>query len=151
VGAIVALLACTACATPTTREAPPIPAVAPLAPDALRVRLVFDAEVDLDLYVTGPDLETVYFANPETRDGGILEADRRCDAPAPRVETVVFSPAAAGVYRVGVDFMVRCDGSTDEAPYRIVFESPDGASELHRGTAHFGVFETVVFERTVGR
>ncbi len=138
-----------ACAGPPSDPNAPIPPAEPLEPGALRVRLVFGPDVDLDLYVTGPSLETVYFANDVARDGGFLEADRRCDDPAPRVETVVFPGAAAGDYRVGVDFMVRCDRSTDEAPYRIVIETPDGASRLHRGTARFGLFDSRVLERRV--
>jgi hypothetical protein len=146
----VAVLVSIGCASPPAAEMP-IPDAPPLTPGALRVRLVFDAHVDLDLYVTGPRLETVYFANTESREGGILEADRRCDAPAPRVESVVFPGATTGLYRVGVDFMMRCDGSTDESRYRIVFENPDGTSQLVRGTARFGVFESRVLERTIER
>ena len=119
---------------------------APLTPGALRVRLVFASEADLDLYVTGPSRETVYFANASARDGGVLEADRRCDAPAPRVESIVFPAAPPGVYRVGVDFMVRCDGATDEAPYRLVIEAPGRAPLEQRGAARFGVFAPRVVE-----
>jgi len=106
----------------------------------LRVRLLFGAEADLDLYVSGPALETVYFANETSRDGGRLERDRRCGDPAPRVETVVFEDAAPGAYRVGVDFMVRCDGA-DEAPYTIIVEAPGRAPLEHSGVARFGAFD----------
>lgn len=130
-GRIAALLACAllACATPLRDAAPPAPPTPPPPAGAVRVQLVFGAEADLDLYVTGPANETVYFANERSADGGRLEADLRCDAPAPRVETVVFPQAPAGDYRVGVDFPERCDGGADEAVYRLVVRAPGGVRE----------------------
>jgi hypothetical protein len=83
----------------------------PLAPDTLQVRLAFDAAADLDLYVTDPMQETVYFGNTPARTGGRLEADRRCQDAAPRIETVVFAPAPTGRYRVGVDYPRPCTAS----------------------------------------
>ena len=46
----------------------------------LSVQLAFEADTDLDLYVTGPLLETVYFANLASKSGGELSADVRCDS-----------------------------------------------------------------------
>jgi hypothetical protein len=142
-----AALLCLACAGATPPPLAP-PAGAPLTPGALRVRLVFGAAADLDLYVTGPAQETVYFANDTSRDGGALEADRRCDDPAPRVETVVFEDAAPALYRVGVDFMVRCNGA-DEAPYALVVEAPGREAVTRNGVARFGAFEPVALELRV--
>lgn len=86
------------------------------------MRLVFGAEADLDLYVTGPNQETVYFANTPVGTGA-LDADRRCDHPGPRVETTSFLPAPAGRYRVGVDHAARCGPQGGNAPYRVVLET----------------------------
>jgi hypothetical protein len=122
----------------------------PAPPDAARVPLFFDAAVDLDLYVTGPAQETVYFANDTSRDGGALTADRRCDSPAPRVETVTFAPAPAGPYRIGVDFMVRCTPGIDRAGFELVWEIPGQAPVRQRGEARFGVFDPRVAEFHVG-
>ena len=73
-GALAALLAgvlwAAGCASPVPAPAPPEAGSLPAG--ALRARLVFSADADLDLYVTGPDLETVYFANTPTRLGGVL-------------------------------------------------------------------------------
>ena len=52
----------------------------------LLLRLAFGAEADLDLYVTDPQLETLYYANTPVRSGGELLEDQRCDA------TPAFSP-----------------------------------------------------------
>src|SRR5262245_1845234 len=82
------VLAAVSCATP----APPAPPALELPAPAggLRVERHFGAEADLDLYVTDPLQETVYFANSPTRRGGRLEQDLRCDAATPRSEVVVF-------------------------------------------------------------
>ena len=122
----------------------------PAAPDAARVQLVFDESVDLDLYVTGPAQEAVYFANATSRDGGALTADRRCDSAPPRIETVTFAPAPAGRYRIGVDFMVRCAPGTDRASYELIWETPGQAPVHQRGQAVFGVFDPRVAEFRVG-
>jgi len=115
------------------------------SPTDLVVRLAFGAGADLDLYVTGPREETVYFANTPSRIGGHLEADLRCDAPAPRIETVVFPDAPAGRYRVGVDFPARCDARRDGVPFVVTVRSAHGTRE-QAGWLEPGVFEPVVLE-----
>lgn len=84
--------------------------------EGLVVRLMFEENVDLDLYVTDPLLETVYFARHDSRTGGRIVADVRCDAVGPRIEEIRFPEPWPGRYRVGVDFPHRCDGSGSRAP-----------------------------------
>lgn len=139
-GVPLATLALLACATPAPR-----PAEAPLAPGALRVELHFGAEADLDLYVTDPALESVYFANSPTRLGGVLERDLRCDAPPPRVEAVVFETPPPGRYRVGVDFPQRCRLTASRVAYTIVVRG-DGLRREERGEIDFGRFESIALE-----
>ena len=96
----------------------------PPVPGEVRVRLVFGETADLDLYVTDPFQETVYFANSPSRGGGRLDRDVRCGDPLPRIETVVFEPAQPGRYRVGVDFPpMTCDGAPNSVSFVVVFES----------------------------
>jgi hypothetical protein len=105
------LLAALAAACAREPVPPRTPAGAPPPPGELRFELVFGAGADLDLYVSDPGQETVYYANPVSRaSGGRLEADRRCDAAAPRVERIRFPDAPGGRYRVGVDYAQRCPG-----------------------------------------
>src|SRR4029453_11922130 len=55
----------------------------------LVVRLAFEPGADLDLSVSDPRDETIYYANTPARSGGALDADQRCGAePAERIETV---------------------------------------------------------------
>jgi len=143
---LASVLACANGPAPAPRG-PPGP---PLGAESVRVHLLFGAAVDLDLYVTGPSQETVYFGNDRSLEGGELQADQRCDAPAPRAETVLFPVAPPGVYRVGVDFMVRCDTGTRRAGYTLWIEAPGRAPQRLEGEAEFGVFEPRVSEFRVG-
>jgi len=115
---------------------------------ALRVRLAFGARADLDLYVTDPSAETVYFANTPAQSGGALESDVRCGAQAPRVETVAFQAAPAGRYRVGVDYPAPCDGSGEPVPFVVAVEHGSTQREQH-GMALPGRFHVIVLEFAV--
>lgn len=112
---------------------------------SLVVRLAFDADADLDLYVTDPAQETVYFGNSPSGGGGKLLVDQRCDAPTPRVETVVFARRTRGIVRVGVDAPERCRDDVRAVPFVVDLR----AGEQHvqrRGVAIPGRFEVIVLE-----
>jgi len=117
----------------------------PLNQQALQVALVFGDAADLDLYVTDPVQETVYFANSPSRSGGSLEADRRCDAPAPRVEVVRYEWPRAGRYRVGVDYPERCRAANDPIPFLVIIDA-HGQRHERRGTIELGQFQSIVVE-----
>jgi uncharacterized protein YfaP (DUF2135 family) len=117
----------------------------------LLVRLAFDDAADLDLFVTDPMQESVYFANSPTRSGGRLQDDRRCDDLPPRVESVHYSNPMPGRYRVGVDFHERCTESPlsgeEEKQGLYVVRVDDGARVLERkGMVIPGQFEVIVIE-----
>ncbi len=120
----------------------------PSAPVAtLVVRLAFSREADLDLYVTDPRLETLYYANTPTLAGGALERDRRCtdEATDPvRVEVVRFESPPGGRYRVGVDYPHRCGGD-DVVAFALSIEV-SGDRNLHAGLARWLDFTTIVTE-----
>jgi hypothetical protein len=121
-------------------------AMVPPAPAGeLVVRLAFEPGADLDLYVSDPLEETVYYANTPARSGGALEADRRCREPGDGVETVRFAAPRAGRYRVGVDFQHRCDGEERVAPWVIAVDA-NGERRLLRGLASWNVFASRVDE-----
>jgi len=111
----------------------------------LAVSLTFGAAADLDLYVTDPHLETVYFANSPSRSGGWLDGDRRCDDEPPRVETVRFERPLPGRYRIGVDYPERCRAFKDPIPF-LVRVGGKGLRKEHRATISLGRFEAVVLE-----
>ena len=132
----------------------PVPLAAPVrappSPDDLRVELVFGEGADLDLYLTDPSQETVYYANsPSQVNGGRLEADLRCEAAAPRVETVVFPSAPPGRYRVGVDRAETCSGGSAVEPFAVTVEAPGGERRELRGEIARGRFLARVLEFTL--
>ena len=121
-------------------------AVEPDPRDGLRVQLAFGTRADLDLYVTDPFEETVYYANTPTRAGGELIEDRRCVHEAPRIETVRFpQPLAPGRYRVGVDYPRACDEAKEPAPFAVSIDGPGGRI-TQQGLARHQVFEPIVLE-----
>ncbi|HZP40351.1 MAG TPA: hypothetical protein VFD84_02440 [Candidatus Binatia bacterium] len=126
------------------------PAVPPGAPDGLRVTLAWSAPVDLDLYVTDPALETVYFASPRTRSGATLVRDTRCadGGPPPHFEIVRWPAPPPGRYRVGVDFLEACTRGTAEAAYRVVVDT-GGERRETLGRARVAERNPVVLEFTV--
>ena len=118
---------------------------------ALAVTLVWDAPVDLDLYVTDPGLETVYYANARARSGGRLERDARCadQASGERSEATRWPAPPAGRYRVGVDFPETCaERAPHDVSYRLVIEV-DGRREEVRGRAKLAERDTQAFEFTL--
>jgi hypothetical protein len=124
----------------------------PAAAGALRVRLAFGGEADLDLYVTDPLAETLYFANERAASGGRLIADARCDSPAPRIEEVLFAAPLPGSYRVGVDYMVyraSCGEQPRVVAYVLAIDGPQGR-RIERGLARRGIFDPRVLELTLG-
>ena len=118
----------------------------------LVVRLMFESDVDLDLYVTDPLLETVYFARHDSRTGGRIVSDVRCDTTGPRVEEIRFPDPWPGRYRVGVDFPHRCDGSASRvpAPFAVTVDLDGSATESVHGLVEREFFEVRVLEFDIG-
>lgn len=111
----------------------------------LVVRLAFGPEADLDLYVTDPQLETVYFANHKSKSGGQISADRRCGGDAVRIEEVQFDVVLAGHYRVGIDYPEGCDGATGPAAHAVSVVY-NGKRLEARGSVSLQKFEVIVLE-----
>jgi hypothetical protein len=137
------------------RAKPPValapPAMAPVASRAagVRVTLLWSSPVDLDLYVTDPSLETVYFANSRSQTGGRLEQDVTCKGIAggggALTERAEWAEASKGRYRVGVDFMEDCGSEIDETEFRVVTEV-SGKRRERAAKILKGRFEPVVLE-----
>lgn len=120
-------------------------AAAPVDAKALVVRLAFGPEADLDLYVTDPMLETVYFANHKAKSGGQISADGRCGGKTIQSEHVQFDAPMPGRYRVGIDYPESCDGTTDPAAHAISVLY-NGKRLEAKGTVSLQQFEVIVLE-----
>jgi len=114
-----------AAADATAAEQPAEPVVAPEQVAALdvadvpemgtgevQVTLLWATGDDLDLYVTEPGGETIYYDAPTSSSGGALDVDDRggdCAAPANRAENVFWaSGAPQGTYTVEVRNYLAC-------------------------------------------
>jgi hypothetical protein len=136
----------TACSKPPRVELPPPPPVV-AGESGMRVTLTWDSPVDLDLYLTDPTWETLYFGNNPTRTGATLVQKASCghDDAKPAVELArVFDPAP-GPYRIGIDFIDACHSDLDQVPYRIVVDV-DGQRREMTGEAGLARFDVVVME-----
>jgi hypothetical protein len=148
----VLLVLIAACTTEAPSQPPPPIAPAPVLPDLdptgpgeLRVRLAFGTAADLDLYVTDPLQEAVYFGNNPSLGGGQLDVDRRCEHPAPRVESIVFARPQPGRYRVSIDYARACSEPATPVAYRVRVEAP-GVDREHRGEIKPGFRELISLE-----
>jgi hypothetical protein len=115
----------------------------------LVVQLAFGAEADLDLYVTDPLLETTYFANRQSKSGGSLGKDSRCDGGPLQIEEVKFKAPIHGRYRVGVDFPKRCKAGPRDFEERAAFTLSifyNGQRKLLQSTVDYHFFELAVLE-----
>jgi hypothetical protein len=113
------------------------------------VALVWSAPVDLDLYLTDPTWETVYFANNPSRAGARLLRDTRCRDLAPSesafMELAAVTEPTPGAYRVGVDFIDACKGKPDPVGFRVVAEY-GGVRRETTGTVRLAEFQPIVVE-----
>ena len=147
--AVLAVAIAFGCARPRGDSSQPLAArlqaaVVEAPAGALVVQLSFDASADLDLYVTDPLQETVYFANTPSRSGGALDRDRTCKDPAPRVETIVFERPLPGRYRIGVENAEPC-GAASSAPFAVRATRGEQRSESS-GALPARRFEPIVLE-----
>lgn len=115
----------------------------------LLVQLAFGPEADLDLYVTDPRLETVYFANHRSKSGGEISADNRCDGEAFRIEEIRFGVPEPGRYRVGIDYPEGCDGAGEPSAHAVSVSYNGQRLEAH-GSVSLQQFEVIVLEFDIG-
>ena len=133
--------------------------------DSLTIQLTFGTDADLDLYVTDPLLETVYFARHSGRSGGRISKDVSCDEPQPapsskhqelnevglqsqslyRIEEVYFETPLPGLYRIGIDYPVKCQNGGEQAAYAVSIRH-GGEVTQKSGTVSFERFDVVVME-----
>lgn len=71
-----------------------------LGSGALQISLSWNTTADVDLYVTDPDNETIYYANSSSTSGGELDRD---DVDGYGPENIFWESAPNGTYSVSVD------------------------------------------------
>ena len=132
-------------------HAEPVPITGQLAQRVI-VELSWKVPVDLDLFVTDPEGETVYFANRKARTGLAMgeEADCRTIAAgsAPYRETAIITAARPGRYRVSVDFLKDCGTIALQADFGVRLLEATNGNELARSRSQVRhrVLEPVAWE-----
>ena len=109
------------------------------------VSLSWNEPVDLDLYVTDPTWETLYFANNPTRAGARLESDVRCDgvrAGRAGLERASIVAPRSGPYRIGVDFIDACGNGDGEVSFHVAADV-DGVRREVAGKVALNEFRVI--------
>jgi uncharacterized protein YfaP (DUF2135 family) len=105
-----------------------------------RFNLQFDNEenVDLDLYVTDPNGETVSWSNPIARSGGELDVDCLCGACDQGPNENIFWPeddsSPRGTYRVWVEYFDACGGGSPMANFTVRVLNNRQVIDTYQGT-----------------
>lgn len=78
----------------------------------VQVNVTWDLDVDVDLHVLDPAGEEVYYGNPYSASGGVLDLDSNagCSLDHVRAENVTWATGTApsGTYRVLLDYWQAC-------------------------------------------
>jgi uncharacterized protein YfaP (DUF2135 family) len=92
-----------------------LPGTVVLGTGDVQVTLRWEGEADLDLHVIDPSGEEIWFGNPQSDSGGILDVDANgaCEALASPVENIYWptGDAPTGLYSVEVVYYQSCGNS----------------------------------------
>ena len=135
---LIALTCWLAPAAATAQEALPnapavVQAVVQSAGEDLVLHLSWQAPVDLDLFLTGPSGETIYFGNRKARTGYHINNETTCDTLAPtglHRESATIPHAAAGLYRVSVDYIFDCGSGIEDLNASVSFTNKSTSKTL---------------------
>lgn len=77
----------------------------------VQVSVSWDADSDVDLHVTDPAGDEVYYGQPETLSGGTLDLDSNagCSIDGVNNENITWAVAPNGTYTVRLDYFQSCE------------------------------------------
>lgn len=106
----------------------------------IQIELNWEGAADLDLHVTDPYGETVYYFRPFNQSGGAYQDDRECFNNNGQSERVVYGSgfAAAGLYQVSIHYFHPCGDARDIRWNLNV--TADNRSENYSGTIKPGEY-----------
>ncbi|PDW04315.1 FHA domain-containing protein [Candidatus Viridilinea mediisalina] len=87
----------------------------------IQITLSWSAPIDLDLYVTDPSGETIFYGNPRSASGGTLDRDNACaNMVVGRPENIFWPSGSAprGSYTISVNYYSGC-GRSDTVPFTV--------------------------------
>ncbi|MCF2970621.1 right-handed parallel beta-helix repeat-containing protein [Synechococcus sp. Nb3U1] len=119
--------------TPTSTPTPP------LGTGPIQITLTWNTIDDLDLYVTDPGEQTVFFGNPSIPSGGRLDVDANSNCAGVTtnpVENVFWaSTPPTGRYLIEVVLFRRCSQSTAPIPFTVTLRKSGNIVQTFNGTA----------------
>ncbi len=122
--------------TPTPRPSPTPPV---LGTGPIQITLAWNTIDDLDLYVTDPGQQTVFFNNRVIPSGGRLDVDANADCVAVTenpVENVFWaSTPPSGLYLIEVRLFRRCSQVTAPIPFTVTVRKSGSAAQTFSGSA----------------
>ena len=102
----------------------------------VQVSVVWDAPTDVDLRVTDPSGEEVYFGNLQSQSGGFLDLDSNpaCSIDDINNENIVWPTdgAPSGTYKVSLDYWSDC--GEPETNWVVTVQSQGQAPQIFSGT-----------------
>jgi hypothetical protein len=106
----------------------------------IQIELTWDGNADLDLHVTDPYGETIYYFHPNSQSGGTFEDDRECYNNNGQAERVIYNDgsAAAGNYQISVHYFRAC-GEPRDAHWNLSVTA-DNHSQNYSGTIKPGEY-----------
>jgi hypothetical protein len=120
--------------TPSPTPTPPVLGTGPI-----QVTLSWNTIDDLDLYVTDPTQQTVFFNNRIVPSGGRLDVDANADCVAVTqnaVENVFWaSTPPSGPYFIEVRLFRRCSQSTAPIPFTVTVRKSGNVAQTFSGLA----------------
>lgn len=106
----------------------------------LSITLTWEDTADLDLHVTDPYGETIYYFRPSSNSGGSLEEDVECGAQGVHSEQIQYpaGSAASGNYVISIHYFRSCNSG---GPVRWnVTANADGRVQAYEGTIGSGQY-----------
>ena len=102
----------------------------------VQVSVAWDAPTDVDLRVTDPSGEQVYFGNLQSQSGGFLDLDSNpaCNIDGINNENIVWptGEAPSGFYKVSLDYWSDC--GEPETNWVVTVQSRGQAPQVYSGT-----------------
>ncbi|MCI0444619.1 hypothetical protein L0152_15605 [bacterium] len=106
----------------------------------IQIELTWDGNADLDLHVTDPYGETIYYFHPVSQSGGAYQEDRECYNNNGQPERVTYNDgaAAAGNYQISIHYFRSC-GEARDARWNLSVNA-DNRSSNYSGTIKPGEY-----------